>query len=128
VVSPRVLSAAVSRRCRAVVEHLEANTISGQPRQELVAALLVAPLLEEAVFRAAPASVARRLRVGRVPLALASAAVFALMHQRFGPRFVAYAFVGGLVLWATHVRVGYPAAILVHAVANVLDLGLGWRA
>jgi CAAX prenyl protease-like protein len=116
-----------ARAFRRVVAHLEGNTITGRPRAELIAALIIAPLVEEVVFRAAPAWLGRRMDLDQRSLALASSIVFAVMHQRFGPRFVAYAFVGGLVLWATHTRRGYWWAVVVHALANLLDLSVGWR-
>jgi membrane protease YdiL (CAAX protease family) len=118
---------AVTSSIERLVRHLEANTISGHPRREAIAALVVAPLVEEAVFRAAVFHVARRVRAGRGVVGLGSAAVFGLMHVRFGHRFVGYAFVGGLVLWATYARYGYWAAVVLHASANLVDLSLGVR-
>jgi membrane protease YdiL (CAAX protease family) len=105
----------------------ESNTISGRPRLEVVSAFLIAPLLEEVVFRAVPFRLAGVGHCGRFPVALVSAVVFGLMHQRFGRWFVAYAGAGGLVLWATYARSGLLGAVLMHLVANVADLSLGWR-
>jgi membrane protease YdiL (CAAX protease family) len=93
----------------------------------MVSALLVAPLVEEVVFRAAPFWLASRLSCGQGRAGLASAGVFGLMHVRFGRWFVAYAGAGGLVLWATYARMGLPGAVLLHLAANVADLSLGWR-
>ena len=108
---------------RAVLRRWEANTISDRPRLEVVSAFVVAPLVEEAVFRAGIFRVAGagwRVAVG-------SAALFGLLHLRFGRWFVGYTFVGGLVLWATYARTGYWSAVLLHAVANLVDLSVGWR-
>jgi membrane protease YdiL (CAAX protease family) len=105
----------------------ESNTISGRPRLELVSAFLIAPLLEEVVFRVVPVRLAVAWRCGQFPVGLVSAVVFGLMHQRFGHGFVAYAGAGGLVLWATYTRSGFLGAVLMHLTANVADLSLGWR-
>jgi hypothetical protein len=110
-----------------LVRRWEANTISGRPRLEIVSAVLIAPLLEEVVFRAVPFRVASAAPGRCVPIALGSAAVFGLMHLRFGRWFVAYAGAGGLVLWATYARTGFLGAVLLHVGANVADLSLGWR-
>jgi membrane protease YdiL (CAAX protease family) len=110
-----------------LVRHWEANSISDRPRLELISAFLIAPLVEEAIFRLAFLRLAGALRIGRGPAALGSAALFGLMHQRFGGWFVAYASVGGLVLWATCARTGYWGAVLLHFGANLVDLSFGWR-
>jgi membrane protease YdiL (CAAX protease family) len=115
---------------RRLVRHWEANTISPRPRLELVSAFLIAPLLEEAIFRWAGFRLAGLAGAGpRGPraVALGSALVFGVMHLRFGRRFVGYTFVGGLVLWAAYARSGYWGAVLLHAGANVVDLSIGWR-
>ena len=112
---------------RRVVRHWEGNTVSGHPRPELVSAFLVAPLLEEAIFRVACMRLAAALGIGFRTAALGSAALFGLMHLRFGGWFAAYAGVGGLVLWATYGRTGYWGAVLLHASANLMDLSVGWR-
>ncbi len=75
-----------------LVRHWEGNTISARPRLELLSAFVIAPLVEEAIFRLA----CFRLASGR-PMALASAVLFGLLHRRFGHWFVSYAFVGGLI-------------------------------
>jgi membrane protease YdiL (CAAX protease family) len=112
-----------------LVRHLEANTLSGHPGREVIAALFVAPLVEEAAFRAGAFRLSGRRRGegGRGAVGLGSAVVFALMHVRFGYRFVAYAFVGGLLLWAAYERTGYWGAVALHASANLVDLSLGVR-
>jgi membrane protease YdiL (CAAX protease family) len=110
-----------------VVRHWEANTISARPRLELFSAFVLAPLVEEAIFRLAFFRLAEALPAGRGQVALGSAALFGLMHKRFGRWFVGYAFVGGLVLWATYARMGYRGAVLLHVVANLVDLSVGWR-
>jgi membrane protease YdiL (CAAX protease family) len=110
-----------------LMQRMEANTVSRHPRQEVAAALLVAPLLEEAIFRAAFFRLANSRPAARTLVALTSATLFGLTHLRFGPRFSAYAFIGGLVLWATYARTGYWGAVLVHVAANLLDLSFGLR-
>ena len=79
------------------------------------------------VFRLALFRLAAILQVQPRPVALGSAVVFGLMHRRFGRWFVGYACIGGLVLWATYARTGYWGAVLLHAVANLVDLSVGWR-
>jgi membrane protease YdiL (CAAX protease family) len=117
----------VSWGVQPLLRHWETNTISARPRLELASALVIAPLLEEAIFRLALGRLTGALSVGRGPAALGSAALFGLMHQRFGRWFVGYAFIGGVVLWATYVRTGYWGAVLLHVSANVVDLSVGWR-
>ncbi len=112
---------------RGLLRHWEANTISGRPRLELVSALIIAPLLEEAIFRVGVSRLAALLRVERGPVALASAVVFGLTHRRFGYWFMGYAWAGGLMLGATYARWGYWAAVLLHVLANLVDLSVGWR-
>ena len=112
---------------QALVRHWAANTISNRPRLEIVSAFVIAPLLEEALFRMACFRLAAALPAGHGPVALGSATLFGLMHQRFGAWFVGYAFMGGLVLWATYARAGYWGAVLLHAGANLVDLSVGWR-
>lgn len=114
-------------RTPGLVRHWEANTISARPRLELVSAFVLAPLAEEAIFRWTLFRAAAHLQVRPTPAALGSALLFGLMHRRFGRWFARYAFVGGLVLWATYARTGYWGAVLVHTCANLLDLSLGWR-
>ena len=116
-----------SARWAQLARHFESNTITGHPRSELVSAFLVAPLVEEAVFRAALFHVAKSRPAAGEAIALLSATLFGLMHRRFGPSFVYYTFVGGLALWIVYARFGYPGAVLVHSVANVVDLAVGWR-
>jgi hypothetical protein len=110
-----------------LVRRWEANAVSDRPRLEVLSALIFAPLVEEAVFRWAFFRLARGLPGAHRLVALVSAGLFGAMHVRFGPPFVGYAFVGGLVLWATYAQAGYWAAVLVHASANVVDLSVGWR-
>jgi membrane protease YdiL (CAAX protease family) len=110
-----------------LVRRWEANTISDRPRLELVSAFLIAPLLEEAIFRVGFCRLVGGLPGGRWSAALGSAALFSAMHQRFGRWFVGYTFAGGLVLWATYARTGYWGAVLLHVGANLLDLSIGWR-
>jgi membrane protease YdiL (CAAX protease family) len=120
----------VAAGLRRLVRHWEANTISPRPGLELVSAFVVAPLLEEAIFRWAGSRLADLTWAspsGRTGVALGSAVLFGLMHRRFGNWFVGYAFVGGLVLWATYARSGYWGAVLLHIGANVVDLSIGWR-
>jgi Type II CAAX prenyl endopeptidase Rce1-like len=117
----------VSESIPSLVRRWEANTISDRPRLELVSALVIAPLLEEAIFRLAIFRLAGALHIGGGPAATGSAALFGLTHLRFGRAFVGYAGVGGLVLWATYVRTGYWGAVLLHLGANLVDLSLGWR-
>ena len=112
---------------RNVLRRWEANTISGRPRLELVSALVLAPLLEEAVFRLAFFRLAAARPAWRGRVMLGSVALFGLMHVRFGRWFVGYACAGGLMLWATYARAGYWAAVLLHAAANLVDLSGGWR-
>jgi membrane protease YdiL (CAAX protease family) len=104
-----------------------ANAISDQPRLEVVSALVLAPLVEEAIFRLAVFRAATARPAWRGALTLGSAVAFGLMHVRFGRWFVGYAFSGGLILWATYARAGYWGAVLLHAIANVVDLSVGWR-
>jgi membrane protease YdiL (CAAX protease family) len=94
---------------------------------EVVSAFVIAPLVEEAIFRAGSFRLAASLPAARGGVALGSAVAFGLMHKRFGRRFVGYAFVGGLVLNAAYARTGYWGAVVLHASANVADLSLGWR-
>ena len=112
---------------RPLLRRWEGNTVSDRPGLEVVSALVLAPLVEEAVFRWGMVRLARALGVEGWRAALGSAALFAVMHIRFGPAFVGYTFGGGLVLWAAHERVGYRGAVLLHASANVVDLSVGWR-
>jgi membrane protease YdiL (CAAX protease family) len=117
----------VSRTIQALVRHWEANTISARPRLELLSAFVIAPLVEEAIFRLALFRLAAGLQVPPRLAGLGSAVVFGLMHRRFGRWFVGYACIGGLVLWATYARTGYWGAVLVHGFANFIDLSVGWR-
>jgi membrane protease YdiL (CAAX protease family) len=93
----------------------------------MVSAFVIAPLLEEAVFRLGFFRLASAFPSWRGRVAFGSAALFGLMHLRFGAWFAGYAFIGGLALWATFERFGYRGAVLVHVAANVVDLSLGWR-
>ena len=36
--------------------------------------------------------------------------------------FILYAFIGGVILWYAIANYGLPAAILIHAVINIMDL------
>jgi membrane protease YdiL (CAAX protease family) len=117
----------VARLLSALIRRWRGNTISGRPGLELISALVIAPLLEELVFRAAPRRMSGWWPTAGLPVALASAAAFGLMHARFGRWFAAYAGAGGLVLWATYARAGLVGAVLLHLAANVADLSLGWR-
>ncbi|MDQ6675113.1 MAG: CPBP family intramembrane metalloprotease [Chloroflexota bacterium] len=92
-----------------------------------MSALVIAPLLEEAVFRLIPFRLTAACPDSRRRVALGSATLFGLMHQRFGVWFVGYALSGGLVLWATYARAGYLGAVVLHLAANLADLSLGWR-
>jgi hypothetical protein len=116
-----------ARLCKQIGRHWLANTVSASPRLELCSALVVAPLVEEAMFRLIPVRLGTAVPRWRRPLMLASTALFGLMHVRFGRWFTVYACGGGLVLWAACARTGYWGAVLVHLGANVVDLSLGWR-
>ncbi|MDQ6670251.1 MAG: hypothetical protein M3069_05800, partial [Chloroflexota bacterium] len=70
--------ARVKHNLQALVRRWEGNTISSNPRLEVVSALVIAPLLEEAVFRLIPFRLAVTFPCTRWRVALGSAMLFGL--------------------------------------------------
>ena len=89
--------------------------------------ILLVPIWQEVLFRYLP------FRFWYVPLGnfwlvgIVSSIVFASIHWYFGKWFVLYAFGWGVILWWIMTAFGLVAAILVHAIVNVVDLLVGWR-
>lgn len=89
--------------------------------------IIFAPLWQEFIFRFLPYRF-WYLQTERFWLiGIASSAAFAVIHWYFGRWFVFWAFGWGIVLWAVMIYFGLLAAIVVHALVNVVDLQFGIR-
>jgi uncharacterized protein len=97
----------------------------------VVLAVMIAPVLEELVFRGALHG-ALRARVGIWPAALLSSAVFAVIHVEIvasSPAFLIQLFLLGLVFVWLYERTGnLVAPIVAHLVFNAISIGIAYVA
>lgn len=84
--------------------------------------VVLVPIWQEFVFRYLPFQF-WYLPTGEFWLVgLVSSFVFALIHWYFGKWFVVVAFLAGLLYWWVIVQFGFLAAILTHAIVNIIGL------
>jgi uncharacterized protein len=97
----------------------------------VVLAVMIAPVLEELVFRGALHG-ALRDRVGVWPAALLSSAVFAIIHLEIvtsSPAFLVQLFLLGLVFVWLYERTGnLLAPVVAHLVFNAISIGIAYVA
>ncbi len=89
--------------------------------------IVFVPIWQEIVFRYLP------FRFWYIPggnfllVGIASNIAFAAIHWYFGIWFVLWAFVAGMFQWWVMTKFGLLAAIIIHAIVNVVDLTFGLR-
>ena len=113
----------------AAVNHLTNNALHSPPPTPMpslsvvlagvVSTVLVAPFVEELVFRGLLLDGLRRTRLGNVGAVLVTSALWAPLHIQYGPIVLAFVFAGGIVLgWLRLASGSLWLTIGLHAVVN----------
>lgn len=87
-----------------------------------------APVIQEIIFRFIPYQyLVPYFGIDYLLAGIFTSVAYASIHWYFGKWFVLYTFFLGLLLWYIIGEFGIVAAIIVHSLANIIDLRVGWR-
>lgn len=89
--------------------------------------IILVPIWQEVLFRYIPYKFFYLHSGNFWAIGIISNLIFASIHWYFGIWFTILAFFAGLVYWYVMVKYGLFAAIVIHALINLIDLALGLR-
>jgi membrane protease YdiL (CAAX protease family) len=89
--------------------------------------LILVPIWQEIAFRYLPWRFWYLSGGNFWVVGITSSIAFAAIHWYFGKWFILWGFVGGMLAWFVMIKFGLLAAILLHALINVIDLTFGLR-